>query len=51
MAKVLNCDIVVNEFEFQSRYYIHFRARTQNWVRETAWLIRPIFHLVGQWEA
>ena len=27
MAKALDCDIVVSEFEFQSCYYIHFQAK------------------------
>ena len=26
MAKIVNYDIVVSEFELQSRYYIHFRT-------------------------
>ena len=26
MAKVLDCNMVVSEFEFQSRYYVHFQA-------------------------
>ena len=26
MVKVLDCKIVVSEFVFQSRYYVHFRA-------------------------
>ena len=28
VAKVLFCYIIVNEFEFQSCYYIHFRTNT-----------------------
>ncbi len=28
MVKVLNCGIVVCEFELQSRFYVHFRANT-----------------------
>ena len=24
MAKAMDCEIVVNEFELQSRYYVHF---------------------------
>ena len=28
LAKVLDCDIVLSEFEFQSRYYIHFPVNT-----------------------
>ena len=28
MANVLDCDIVVCEFELQSRYYVHFRIYT-----------------------
>ena len=28
MAKVLNYDLEVNEFEFQSCYYVHFRTNT-----------------------
>ena len=28
MVKVMDCEIVVSEFEFQSRYYVHFRANT-----------------------
>ena len=26
VANILNCDIVVNEIELQSRYYVHFRT-------------------------
>ena len=25
MVKALDCEIVMSEFEFQSRYYVHFR--------------------------
>ena len=28
MVKAMDCGIVVSEFEFQSRYYVHFRANT-----------------------
>ena len=28
MVNVIDCGIVVNEFEFQSRYYVHFRINT-----------------------
>ena len=28
MAKAMDCGFVVNEFVFQSRYYVHFRANT-----------------------
>ena len=28
MGKAVNCRIVVSEFEFQSRYYVHVRANT-----------------------
>ena len=28
VAKVLQCDIVVNEFNLQSRYYVHFKDNT-----------------------
>ena len=28
VADVLNCDIVVNEFELQSHYYIQFQTNT-----------------------
>ena len=28
MIKVLDCGIVVSEFELQSCYYIHFRTNT-----------------------
>ena len=28
MVKVMNCGIVVNEFEFQSRYYVYFWTNT-----------------------
>ena len=28
MAEMLDCDIVVSEFEFQSRNYIHFSTNT-----------------------
>ena len=28
MDKAMDCGIVVSEFEFQSGYYVHFRANT-----------------------
>ena len=28
MVKAMDCEIVVSEFEHQSRYYIHFRTNT-----------------------
>ena len=28
MVKVMYCDIVVSEFELQSRYYVHFQTNT-----------------------
>ena len=28
MVKAMNCGIVVREFVLQSRYYVHFRAKT-----------------------
>ena len=28
MVKAIDCGIVVSEFIFQSRYYVHFRANT-----------------------
>ena len=28
MVKTMDCEIVVCEFELQSRYYVHFRANT-----------------------
>ena len=28
MVKVMDCKIVVSEFEFQLRYYVHFRINT-----------------------
>ena len=28
VGNVLNCDIIVSEFELQSRYYINFRTAT-----------------------
>ena len=28
MVKAMDCEIVVSEFELQSRYYVHFRANT-----------------------
>ena len=28
MAKELNCDLKVSEFEYQSRYYLHFLTNT-----------------------
>ena len=27
MPKLLDCDLEVREFEFQSRYYVHFKTR------------------------
>ena len=29
MSNVLDCDILVCEFELQSRYYVHFRTNTR----------------------
>ena len=28
MVKAMVCEIVVNDFELQVRYYVHFRANT-----------------------
>ena len=28
VVNILNCDIVVSEFELHSRYYVHFRTNT-----------------------
>ena len=28
MAKAMDCEIVVSEFELQSRYYVYFRTNT-----------------------
>ena len=28
VAKELDCDIVVSEFEIKSRYYVHFQTKT-----------------------
>ena len=28
MVKAMDCEIVESEFEFQLRYYVHFRANT-----------------------
>ena len=28
VTNMLDCDIVVNEFELQTRYYIHFQTNT-----------------------
>ena len=28
MVNVLDCNIIVSEFELQSRYFVHFRTRT-----------------------
>ena len=28
MVKAMDCEIVVREFVLQSRYYVHFRAKT-----------------------
>ena len=28
MAKFLDCDPIVSEFELQSRYYVHFQTNT-----------------------
>ena len=28
VANVLDCDIIVSEFEIQSRYYVHFQINT-----------------------
>ena len=39
MVKAMDCRIVVREFELQSRYYVHFRAKiwtpksSQLWVK------------------
>ena len=29
MVKAMDCEIVVSEFELNSRYYVHFRTNTQ----------------------
>ena len=31
MADALDCDIEVYEFEFQSRYNVHFRTNSKPW--------------------
>ena len=28
MVKVIDCEILLNEFELQSRYYVHFQTNT-----------------------
>ena len=28
VAEVLDCDIIVSEFELKSHYYVHFRTKT-----------------------
>ena len=28
MVKAVDCEIIVSEFELQSCYYVHFRAKT-----------------------
>ena len=28
MVKAMDCEIVVSEFEIQTRYYVHFRKNT-----------------------
>ena len=28
MVKAMDCEIVVSEFKFQSRYHVHFRKNT-----------------------
>ena len=28
MVKAMDCEIVISEFEIQSRYYVHFRKNT-----------------------
>ena len=28
MVKAMDCGIVINEFEFQSHYYVHFQVNT-----------------------
>ena len=33
MVKAMDCRIVVSKFEFQLRYYVHFRTNKYSWER------------------
>ena len=41
VADVLNCDIVVNDFEIQSWYYVYFRANALG-KRMTSFIPSPL---------
>ena len=43
MVKAMDCGVVVSKFEFQSRYYVHFRTNTLG--KGTNPLILPIYGL------
>ena len=49
MVDVLDCDIVVRGFEFQLRYYVHFRTNTLGKdlnpliLPAIGWIIPPLF--------
>ena len=42
VANVMNCDIVVSEFELQSCYYVNFRTNTR--VKNVKFLISSLNH-------
>ena len=46
-ANVANCDIIVCEFELQSRYYVHFQIKSlgMNFYNTTTieWIVQPPF--------
>ena len=54
MVKVRDCRIVVSEFIFQSRYYIHFRANTLEkgmnpLILPAMGKIVPLLFFLGEW--
>ena len=42
-VKILDCDILVSEFEFESRYYVYFRTYTLR--KGINYIIFPIYGL------
>ena len=54
MVKAMDCGIIVSEFVFQSRYYVHFRANTRGEMYEPPYpsnygLNSTTTVLLGEW--
>ena len=49
MANILDCEIVVSEFELQSRYYIHIQTNNlgkgmnSRILQDMAWIVSLLF--------